>query len=507
MPDYVLAIDAGTSGVRCLITDLRGRPTSLCRREWSYRSPDATGPLGKEFDPDAFWHIICQSIKETLNSASIKAGDIAGISATSQREGTVFLDKSGKALYAGPNIDLRALTEGILIDSRAGKEIHAITGHTPSLLFVPAKLKWFEANQPDAYSRIAAVLTISDWIIYRLTGQMVSEACGASELGLADIRDVKWSEKLQELLELPDGIYPSLAPAGSQVGKVTRQAAGETGLLEGTAVALGAPDTHCGLLGMGVKEKGQAGIVLGWSAPVQMITDEPIFDPEARTWTSCYPLPDRWILESNAGEAGNAYRWLGEIMFGEQDSNRKEVYDLMDALALTVPPGAGEVLAFLGPATMDMSRLMLKSGGFFFPVPLSAGNIQRSHLVRAALENLCFAVKANCLQLEAISGTKIKEITAGGGMTRSRCLVQVLPSVLGMPVTVPEIAEVSALGAAMCAAAGSGAYASLSESMKAMAPECKIVQPDELASLEYAGYYQKWTAAARWLEKLSEEVK
>ncbi|MFQ5996202.1 MAG: FGGY-family carbohydrate kinase [Dehalococcoidales bacterium] len=502
---YVLAIDAGTSGVHCLLTDFTGHPISQCYREWCYQSPEDVGSLGREFSPVSFWGIICDSVKEVVTKAGIHTQEIAGVSATSQRQGAVFLDKNGGELYAGPNIDLRALTEGSLLDSKFGKEVYAITGHLPSFLFVSAKLKWFEANRPDTYSKIATILTISDWIIYRLCGEYVSEVCGATELGLVDVQRRDWSKRLRKLLDLPDGIYPQLVPAGSQVGRITREAAAETGLVPGTPIVQAAPDTHCALIGMGVTRKGQVGIVIGWSAPVQMVTDSPILDPGARTWTGCYPLPDRWVLESSAGDAGNAYLWLKGILFSE--GNSAEAYRLMDSLAAEAPAGAAEVRAFVGPATMDMSHLTMKLGGFLFPVPAGVTDVRRGHLVRAVLENLCFALKANCAQLEAISGLKIEAVSIGGSLAKSRCLAQILPNVLGIPVSVPEITEVSALGAAICAAVGSGAYSSLEEGVKAMVPQFRIVEPDGLTSLEYAEYYERWTATAEWLRKLGEAVR
>jgi len=504
--NFILVIDAGTSGVRCLITDLKGQVISICHQKWSYQSPDDIAPLGKEFATDEFWKMICECVRQTLKKGNLSDKDIVGISATSQREGAVFLDKKGREIYAGPNIDLRALTEGISLDNEHGKEIYAITGHLPSFLFVPAKLKWFKANRPEIYNRIATVLSINDWIIYRLCGERVSEACGASEIGLIDIRERRWSNRLQKLLEFPRDIYPELIPTGSKVGKVTSRAGYEMGILTGTTVAQGAPDAQCGLLGMGIKEKGQVGIVAGWSAPVQMVTDEPVFDSAARTWTSCHPLAGRWILESNAGEAGSAINWLRETMFKQDELSEEAAYSLMEKLALSVPAGAEGALAFLGPSAMDVSHLGLKFGGFLFPIPMSATNIQQAHLVRAALENLCFAIKANCHQLEEISGLKIKEVRLGGGLAKSQSLIQILPAVLDMPVLVSEITEVSAIGAAMCAAVGSGVYASFEEATGAMKPEMKAIEPEQLATLEYAEHYQRWTSTAKWLGKLGEEM-
>ena len=246
---------------------------------------------------------------------------------------------------------------------------------------------------------------------------------------------------------------------------------------------------------------------MGWSAPVQMVTGSPIFDPEARIWTGCH-IPDKqWILESSTGEAGNALHWLGETMFRQDGASPETTYELMDRLALSVPPGAEGVLASIGPSAMDMSHLGLGFGGFLFPVPLSAGGIHRAHLVRAVLENICFAIRANKEQLKEVSSMPISRVSIGGGLARSRCLQQILPSVLDMSICVVGISEVSGLGAAMCAAVGSGIYDTIEEAVTSMAPELRVIPPEPLAAMEYEDNYQRWLSAVQGLKKLSEGIK
>lgn len=498
---YVLAVDAGSAGGHSLITDLQGHPVSFAQQEWTYDTPAEVAPLGKEFDPEEFWDIICQLIGEAIKRAPIASHEIMALSAASQRQGVVFLDKYGHELYAGPNIDLRALFEGISIDSEFGNGVYYITGHTPSFLFTPAKLRWFKKNRPHVYERIATVLSISDWIIYRLSGERVGEVSSDSEIGLVDIHELQWSQRLVEMLQLPRGIYPEIVLPGTCVGAVTAAAAEQTGLAPGTPVVMGGADTQCGLLGMGVKDEGQVGIVAGWSAPVQMVTAQPIIDSGGRLWTGCHVLPGRWILESNAGESGGAYRWLKEVIFG-QSNTAEDIYALMDGLAQEVPPGAGGVLAFIGPRAMDMSRLRPSLGGFIFPVTPSVANIERKHLIRAALENLCFAFKANCAQLEEVSRLGMKEVSIGGGLAQSRSLVQILSDALDMPVTSFEMPQVTSLGAAMCAAIGSGIYPDLEQAMEAMRPKSRIVEPDPQRAQEYTQCYGRWLSTAKWLENL-----
>ena len=507
MPNkYVLAVDAGSSGCRCLIIDLKGHLVSSACQEWFYdATPLEVAPMGKEFNPRKFWDMICRLIRESIKKANISPVDIIAISSASQRQGVVFLDKKGHELYAGPNTDIRAIVEGLAIDGECGDEVYRITGHKPSIILVPAKLKWFQANYPRVYERIDTVLSIADWITFRLSGERVADVSCVADLGLVDIHEVKWSGQLGERLQLSREICPMIVAAGTRIGGVTAEAARKTGLSAGTVVVAGGADTQCGLLGMGIKDKGEVGILGGWSGAIQMVTTRPIIDSKGRLWSGCHALPRRWVLESQAQQSGDAYRWLKGLLFSASDKP-EEIYALMDSLAQEVPPGAGGVLAFIGPAVMDMSRLKLTLGGFIFPVTPSITRIEKKHFVRAALENLAFAFKANCAQLEEVSRQKVKEVSVGGGLAQSRCLVEILSDILAMPVTCFESPQVTAWGVAMCAAVGSGVYPDLKRAMVAMRPKSRVVEPDAQNGQEYAPQYERWLTTLKWFEDLYEKI-
>jgi len=502
---YVLAIDAGSSGGRALIFDLQGGLVTSVSREWSYEVPADAGPMGKEFDPSMFWGVICKLIGEAIEGAAVDPVDIVAVSTASQRQGVVFLDGDGRELYAGPNTDLRAIIEGFSIDGEHGKEVYSITGHSPSLLFTPAKLHWFKTNRPDIYGRIATALSISDWILYKLSGKRVGEASCISSIGLADVCELKGSDRLEKMLDLPEGVCPDIITAGTRIGTVTKEAAEKSGLSPATLAVVGGADSQCALLGMGVTEQSQVGIVAGWSGSIQMITAEPVIDSHSRTWSTCHVLPGRWILESNAQQSGGAYNWLKGILFGESNSD-KEIYALMDGLAEGIPPGAGGAVAFIGPMLMDMTRMKPSLGGFILPVTPSVTDFSRAHLIRAVLENLAFAFKANCVQLEEISGFNIKEVRIGGGLAQSRCLIQILADVLDMPVTAFKVRHVTSWGTAMCAAVGAGVYPGFDRAIEEMIPESVVVEPDIQNARVYTQYYEKWLSTARWLDKLGDDL-
>jgi sugar (pentulose or hexulose) kinase len=502
---YVLAIDAGSSSCRALVFDVGGSLVSSAYRKWKCDAPPEVAPLGREFNPAVFWDAVCQVSRESIGKAGVRPSDIVAVSTASQRQGVVFLDKDGAELYGGPNTDLRALMEGFAIDAEHGGELRRITGHSPAFLFAPAKLRWFRTNRPAVYERIATILTISNWILYRLSGRRVAEPSSDSDTGLVDIGGACWSADLQKTFGLAQSVCPEMAAAGTCVGLVNAKAAEQTGLAPGTLVVVGGADTQCGLLGMGVRNEGQVGIVAGWSAAIQMVTDRPIVDPSGKIWSSCHILHKKWVLESNAAEAGGAYAWLSQLLFEGADA-KGDTYALMDRMAGEVLPGSGGALAFIGPRAMDMTRLKPLVGGVLFPITPTVTEVERKHIIRAALENLSFAFKANCLQLEKTSGLKINSVSIGGGLARSQTLGQILADVLGMPVDYYGMAEVTSYGAAMCAAVGAEVYPDLLRAGDAMGPRPNVVSPDNHGVQEYAGYYEKWLKAAKWLDSLGEEM-
>jgi len=177
----------------------------------------------------------------------------------------------------------------------------------------------------------------------------------------------------------------------------------------------------------------------------------------------------------------------------------------MEAEADKAPLGADGALALLGPQLMDMSNVGVKLGGFFFPVPRTVGQVGRGHLARAFLENLAFALRANRDRLEAISGLTLDDFRLGGGFSRGSLFPQVLADVLNKPVKAPAFPHVSALGAAMAAAA-SCAYSSLEEACKAISPTFRTYEPRVVQAAEYQECYERWLKLAKAMDDLGQEV-
>jgi autoinducer 2 (AI-2) kinase len=484
---YLLALDAGSSGGRCLIVDERGRTAACTSEPWDYHMDPEAGPQSREFSADRFWAILSALVRRALAEGGLEGSPIAGVSATSQRQALVFLDAQGREVYAGPNHDVRALSQGLALEAKHGERLYTSSGHWPAFLMAPARLLWLREQRPDLFERVATVLTLADWVLYRLTGEQVGERALAGESGLIDITLASRDGEMWRLAGLGDRLLPPLVSAGERVGAVTPEAAAETGLAPGTPVYAGGPDSQCALAALGAWQEGEAAAVTGWSATIQMVTARPVIDPERRTWAGLHLGQGRWVAESNVGEAGGLWQWWVDLLVGQGSEALADA----DRLAARALPGSGDVLALLGVAPLSARFLGARLGGLLLPVPLILRRPSRDSLLRAVLENVAFALRGSLETLETVTGLSVAELRLGGGMTRSAAFVRLLADVIGRPVRVAGLPEVSALGAAMCAAVGAGLYSSFTEA-QAMAPPLTCLEPDPAVVADYQDFYRRW---------------
>ncbi|MDI3280403.1 MAG: FGGY family carbohydrate kinase [Bacillota bacterium] len=476
---YVAAFDFGTGGGRCAIFDLAGRRVGLGYRPWRYRQPDPADPSVREFDPALFWAELCQALAEARQQAGVEASQIAAVSATGQREGIVLLDEAGRELYAGPNIDYRGRDGNRWLAEHLGEEIYRRSGHWPEGFFAPGRLWWLRQRAPELFQRARHLLTIPDWILFRLSGAAVSEPTAAVETLLWDLETSAWNTSLLARLEIPPHLCPPLATAGRVVGRVTEEAARQTGLAPGTPVVAGGADTQCALLGAGVLDPGSTGVVSGTTTPIQLVTARPVLDPRRRTWTCPHLLPGRWVVEANARLTGLVFRWLRDSFYGGLDPRAAE--ELMLEEAESAGAGAGGTFAFLGPVISCASAPQPERSLLWGLRPEREGGRARGQVVRAFLENIAYAVRANVELAELIGGLVNTRVVLTGGGSRHPLLPRLVAAVLGRSITVAAESESAALGAAICAAAGAGCYPDLKAAAAAMVQPGRSVSPEEIS--------------------------
>jgi gluconokinase len=213
---------------------------------------------------------------------------------------------------------------------------------------------------------------------------------------------------------------------------------------------------------------------------VQQVTPEPRFDGERRTWVARHAAQGRWVLESSAADAGRAWNWWCENLLGDEGTCLTRAA----ALAAQANAGANDAVAMLGPRAMNAGKMNAHLGGVVMMTPV--GPAGRPQMLRAGLENIAFALKANIDQAQEISGLSANRIALGGGFTRTEIFPSILASALGREIDVVQDVEVSARGAALLAARAIGAPDD------ALRIETKPVAPDGADVETYRRSYERW---------------
>ncbi len=489
----VAAVDAGTTGVRCMILGRKGEVLGVARRSWSYTTPELL-EIAKEFDPQEFWKLTCDVIRESITSAKIPASNIDCVATTSQRHGLVLLDGDGNELHGGPNIDARGAMMQFIIEDALEERYHEITGCWPPLMFGPTRVAWFEEEEPEIFDSIAHLLPINDWITYRLSGVTVTEPSSASGTGFFDIEKGTWSTEVTSAVGIDTSILPKIHKAGEVVGEVSMEAENDCGLPQGLAVAQGGTDTHCALLACQA-QIGDVTVIAGSTTPVMTIMDKKFCAPEQKVWTSRHIIPGFWTMESNATLTGAYIEWVVGLLCEHAENKercKKKIYDNFVEILKDIPQGSNETMIALGPSIMDCQKITdIPLARMFFPqpalpqvIPLSSAN-----LINAVIENIAYAVRGNVEQLEGYS--EIQVVKTVGGTTKSSVWGNILANVLGKPVEIPIQPEGSLLGAGICASVGAGWYKNLDEASREMVSWHPRVEPDEKAE-DYQSYYARW---------------
>ena len=495
----LLSLDVGTGTVRGVLFDLHGEVIHTERRPRHYEPDPAGGSFLLVFNAQKLWSDICELIRDVIRRANIPADSILAVSTTCQRLSFVFLDPAGDPVYAGPNLDTRGMFTQGDIEEKMGEEIYVLTGQWPPLTSALAKILWFKQEAPDRFRKIRTILMLNDWVQYKLCGEKRSEPTAASASMLLEIATRRWSGKILEAFDLDAQLLPPLAEPAERIGAVHRQGSSQTGLAMGTPIVVSGADTQCALLAAGPAAADHVAIVAGTTAPVCYIQDVPFTDPGRRLWTSCHMTPDSWILEANSQLSGSVYQWLrdlvGELL--EQSDRFPNPYAWMEQQASAVPAGSEETFALLGPVVMDAGSFhVVRPGLFLFPPPVQtviAPPVRIGNFIRATLENIAYALRANVEQLVSLKGARPDRIGMTGGLCESPLFCQILADCLGVAVEVGSIREGSALGAAICSAVGTGAFASLQEATKALCRQVRVFEPNRENRSDYQHGFARWS--------------
>jgi glycerol kinase len=438
----ILAIDQGTTGTTCLVFDREGAVAGRAYSEFQQFFPR---PGWVEHDANEIWEVTRRVAAEALAAAGIGGAELEAIGITNQRETVVAWDRdSGEPIHralvwqdrrtAGRCDELREAGHEPLVRER--------TGLTIDPYFSGTKIEWLLRNA-DGVDR-ACFGTIDSWLLFKLTGRHLTDYTNASRTLLFDIRGLAWDEELCGLLGVDPVSLPEPRPSASVFGTTT-EFGGEV------PVAGVAGDQQAALFGQACLRPGTAKNTYGTGSFVLLNSGpEPPPVPEGLLATVACGVGEQlaYALEASIFVTGAAVQWL------------------RDGLGIIGEAGETEALA----ASLDSNE-----GVYFVPAltglgsphwdPYARGTIVgltrgsgRAQIARAALEAIAYQTVDAVRAQEAASGERIEVLKADGGATVNRWLMQFQADVLGAPVSVPEIAETTALGAAYLAGIATGVW-------------------------------------------------
>ena len=458
----VLGIDVGTSGTRTLVVDEAGKVLAAASADHPCYAPK---PLWSEQEPTDWWRTTCESIKAAMKAAGKDAGvkpeDVKGIGLSGQMHGLVMLDSDNNVLRRAILWnDQRTAAECDEITSKAGGR-EALIGmvSNPALTgFTAPKILWVRKNEPEVYDKTRHILLPKDYVRFRLTGEYATEVSDASGMLLLDVKKRAWSDELLSKLDIDKGLLPKVHESPEVTGKLTKEAAEETGLAEGIPVVGGGGDQAAGGVGNGIVRRGAVSATMGTSGVVFAHSDEVQVDPEGRLHTFCHAVPGKWHMMGVVLSAGGSFQWFRNELCKAEIAEAKEKgidpYELLTAQAKDVPAGC-EGLYFLPYLTGERTPHAdpYARGAFVGLTPRHG----KGALARAVMEGATYAMRDS---LELIKGLNVpvEEIRLSGGGARSPFWARMQAAVYGQETCVINATEGGAYGVALLAGVGGGKF-------------------------------------------------
>jgi glycerol kinase len=503
VPDFVAAVDQGTTSTRCMIFDHAGREVAKRQLEHAQILPRAGWV---EHDPVEIWEGTQDALRQVLSDGSLQGRDLAALGITNQRETTVVWNRRTGRPYGNAIVWQDTRTDKIAAaldrDGR-GEVIRARAGLPPATYFSGGKISWIldnvEGVRADAEAGEAIFGTTDCWLIWNLTGGVdgglhVTDVTNASRTMLMDLETLDWDLELLSFFDIPRSMLPSIQPSASAEG-FGRTRAGDALEVElPIAGVLG--DQQAAMVGQVCLAAGEAKNTYGTGNFLLLNTGTtPVRSRNGLLTTVCYRFGADdavYALEGSIAVTGSAVQWLRDQLGIIEDASQ------IEALARQVTDSGG---AYFVPAFSGLFAPYWRSDARGAIVGLSRFHTG-AHLARATLEAICYQSRDVVEAMEKDSGVRLDVLKVDGGVTANELCMQLQADVLGVEVSKPVVAETTALGAAYAAGLAVGFWADTDE-LRQNWQEDRRWQP-EWSEQDRAAGYAGWQKAVQrtldWVE-------
>ncbi len=503
MPDFVGAIDQGTTSTRFMIFDHGGNEIGRHQLEHEQILPRAGWV---EHNPTEIWERTRAVIETAMNRAGLAAPDLAALGVTNQRETAVVWNRRTGRPYHNAIVWQDTRTDRIasaLDRDGRGDVIRRKAGLPPATYFSGGKIQWILENVDgvrEAAEAGDAIFGNTDtWLLWNLTGGTdggvhVTDPTNASRTMLMDLETLDWDDELLSFFGIPRQMLPSIAPSSHPGLYGTTRA---TGPLKGEVPLSGdLGDQQAATVGQVCFGVGEAKNTYGTGNFLLLNTGtELVRSQNGLLTTVCYRFgeePPVYALEGSIAVTGSAVQWLRDqlgIISGAAQS---------EALARQVEDNGG---VYFVPAFSGLFAPYWRSDARGAIVGLSRFN-NNAHLARATLESICYQSRDVVEAMRQDSGVALDVLRVDGGVTANDLCMQIQADILGVSVSRPVVAETTALGAAYAAGLAVGFWKSTDE-LKQNWQEGRRWEPqwsDEQRATGYAGWKKAVERTLDWVD-------
>lgn len=450
---YILALDQGTTSSRAILFDKDGQIIATAQKEFTQLFPQ---PGWVEHDPKEIWHTQLEVAREVVAKANIRPSQVEAIGITNQRETTVIWDRqTGEPIYnAIVWQDRRTAAFCDQIKANGHEDfIRSSTGLVVDAYFSGTKVNWIlnhvEGAREKAHQGRLCFGTIDSWLIWNLTkgAVHVTDYSNASRTMMYNINDLKWDNRLLEILDVPSSLLPAVVSSSQIVGVTHPDVFFDVEI----PIAGIAGDQQSALFGQACFEPGMAKNTYGTGCFMLMNTGyKPVASQNGLITTIAWGIDGKveYALEGSVFIAGAAIQWLRDGLKMLDSAQDSEFY------ALKVPDTGGvyvvPAFAGLGAPYWDMYA----RGAIF---GLTRGT-NKAHIIRATLESLAYQTYDLLQAMEQDSEIQLKTLKVDGGASANNLLMQFQADILDTQVERPAVIETTALGAAYLAGLAVGFY-------------------------------------------------
>lgn len=460
MRRYVAAIDQGTTSSRCIVFDRQGRIVGTAQREHRQIFPK---PGWVEHDPAEVWRNTEWVLGAALGNSGCSAGDLAAIGITNQRETTVVWDRAtGEPVYnAIVWQDTRTDQLCTELAGEHGPQRYAErTGLPLSTYFAGPKLRWILDNVDGVRARAEAgdlcFGTMDSWVLWKLTGEHLTDVTNASRTMLMDLRTLQWDSQICAEFGIPMSLLPQIRSSSEVYAEIT------AGPFAGAPAAGILGDQQAATFGQACLSPGEAKNTYGTGNFMLLNTGTtPVISKHGLLTTACYQLGDQpavYALEGSIAVTGSLVQWLRDNLgiIGSAEE--------VEPLARSVDDNGG---AYFVPAFSGLFAPRWRPDARGVIAGLTRF-VTKAHLARAALESTAFQTRevVDAMRADAAAQQLDLELTTlkvDGGMTGNDLLMQFQSDILDVPVVRPVVRETTALGAAYAAGLAVGYWSGLDD--------------------------------------------